>query len=109
MRMNPIQVEIQIPFDIDFEDLLIKSNDVTLAIDFDWAVIDRICLANGIQADILREAPQSVVLGLIESWYRVHLLSGGPPNYALELLMAESPSRQSEHAFRSHPHPTRLH
>ena len=81
-------VIIVIPQDVDFADLKM-SRDKTGAIHFDWAPIERICAASGVDISLLRDQPEDNVAGLLSTWYRQHINAGGARDAAMDDLIGE--------------------
>ncbi|WP_438863750.1 hypothetical protein [Neptunicella sp.] len=79
---------ISIPDTISFADLkLTRDSDGMVA--FDWAPINHICAASGIDASIFTEQTEDNVSSLIVSWYQAHITNGGKPDAVAEDLLAE--------------------
>lgn len=60
------------------------------AISFDWAPIEAVCAASGIDIALLREQDEGNVAGLIVAWYMCHRELGGAPDATAEDLLAEA-------------------
>lgn len=56
---------------------------------FDWAPIEKICDANGIDIAVFRDGPEDNVAGLLAHWYGAHLAAGGAPDQVQEQLRLE--------------------
>lgn len=87
-QMQQQLATIKIPEDVDFADLR-YARDPDGAVSFDWAPIERICKASGLDIALLREGPEDNVAGLIVAWYRAHRAAGGAPDPAMEDLVGE--------------------
>lgn len=79
---------VAIPEGLDFADLRL-ARDADGAVSFDWAVIERICRANNLPVEMLREGPEDNVAGLLIGWYSSHRNAGGAPDPVAEDLLAE--------------------
>lgn len=79
---------LAIPDDIDFAALHL-ARDADGAVSFDWAVIERICRANNLPVELLREGPEDNLAGLLIGWYSSHRNAGGAPDPVAEDLLAE--------------------
>lgn len=82
-------LQIIIPDDIDFADLQ-YARDPDGSVSFDWAPIERICAASGIDIAVFRDSPEDNVAALIAQWYASHLRGGGAHNAAFDDLIAEA-------------------
>lgn len=79
---------LAIPDDIDFAALHL-ARDADGAVSFDWAVIERICRANNLPVELLREGPEDNIGALLIGWYSAHRNAGGAPDPVAEDLLAE--------------------
>lgn len=82
-------VRIQIPEGLDFAELKLHRDPVTLDVEFDWAPIEAICALSGIDVRLFRDAPEDNVSELIVQWYLEHLARGGAPDAVQEQLLFE--------------------
>ncbi|EJG8175448.1 hypothetical protein NFH47_003034 [Escherichia coli] len=81
-------VNVTIPDDIDFSDLRL-SLDPDGSISFEGAIIERICEASGLPAEVFINAPEDNVSRLIVGWYQAHRKYGGKADPVAEALIAE--------------------
>ena len=79
---------VAIPDDTEFAELRL-ARDADGAVSFDWAVIERICRANNLPVELLREGPEDNVAGLLIGWYCAHRERGGAADPVAEDLLAE--------------------
>lgn len=79
---------VAIPDDLEFADLRL-ARDADGAVSFDWAVIERICLASNMPVELLREGPEDNVSSLLIGWYCAHRERGGSVDPVAEDLLAE--------------------
>lgn len=79
---------LAIPDDIEFSALRL-ARDADGAVSFDWAVIERICRANNLPVELLREGQEDNVAALLIGWYSAHRNAGGAPDAVAEDLLAE--------------------
>ena len=79
---------LAIPDDIEFAALRL-ARDADGAVSFDWSVIERVCRANNLPVELLREGPEDNVAGLLIGWYSSHRTAGGAPDPVAEDLLAE--------------------
>ncbi len=87
--MIQTRVAITIPEDLRFEALhLARQSDGSVS--FDWAAIERLCAASGLDARMFRAAPESNIAGLIVAWYAEHRAHGGAPDPTAEDLIFEA-------------------
>lgn len=85
---NQVLKMVVIPDDVEFADLnLSRSADGTVI--FDWTPIDRICVASGLDAGLLRDQHEDNVAGLLIQWYRLHLETGGEHDPVADDLIRE--------------------
>ncbi len=75
-----------IPDDLDFSDLALLLDPDTGDLSFDWAPIERICEASGLEIAIFEDESTDNLSELIIEWYAVHLASGGEPDPVQESL-----------------------
>ena len=80
---------LAIPTDIDFADLKL-SRDADGHVSFDWQIIMRICDHSHVPVELLSDAPEDGVAGLLVSWYMMHRQHGGTQDPVAEDLMAEA-------------------
>lgn len=80
---------ISIPEGLDFAALKLARDPVTHAVSFDWAPIERICAASGIDVALFRDQHEDNVAGLLVAWYAVHRARGGAPDPVQEQILAE--------------------
>lgn len=87
--MDKTPVTICIPDDLEFSDLKLARDSTSGAISFDWAPIERICEASGIDVSVFRDQHEDNVSGLIVQWYTAHLASDGARDRVQDDLIAE--------------------
>lgn len=92
---------LAIPDDIDFAALHL-ARDADGAVSFDWSVIERICRANNLPVELLREGPEDNVAGLLIGWYSSHRAAGGAPDPVADDLLAEVLAEDAAGQFTSH-------
>ena len=80
--------KISIPDNLAFSDLHL-SRDSDGSVSFDWAVIEQICQANKLPAQIFRDTTEDNVCGLIVGWYQAHKQHGGKYDAVAEDLISE--------------------
>lgn len=81
--------QVAIPDDLEFAELQL-ARDPDGGVSFDWGVIERICEASGLPVELLRDAPEDNVAGLIMGWYRAHRNAGGALDPVAEDLISET-------------------
>lgn len=86
---------------VGFADLKL-ARDPDGGVSFDWDVIGRICAASNLPPEILRDAPEENVAGLIMGWYRSHLNAGGEPDPVAEDLISETHIEDERGQHASH-------
>lgn len=82
-------ITIAIPDGLKFADLRLSRDEQTGDIGFDWAAIERICAASGLDPATVRETPEDNIAGIIVGWYRAARAGGEPADPVAELLIAE--------------------
>jgi hypothetical protein len=93
-------VRITIPDDLDYADLKLSRDVVTGGVDFDWAPIERICEASGLDVALFRDAPEDNLSALLVAWYTEHLARGGAPDAVQEQILAEVEAEDTLGAHR---------
>ena len=78
-----------IPDGVVFSDLQLARNPDTGDVSFDWAPIEKICAANNIPIEQLRDGHEDNVAGMIVAWYSAHLSAGGAHDPVADDLIAE--------------------
>ena len=94
------QAAITIPEGINFSALKLERDTSTGWIKFDWAPIEAICEASGLDVRIFKEQHEDNVAGLIQAWYVHHLAHGGAPDSVQEQIIAEVMA-ETEHDIAS--------
>ena len=92
---------LQIPDGVAFSDLKLArhpSGDVA----FDWAPVERICAASGLDIALFRESDEGNVAGLVVAWYRAHRAAGGDLDPTAEDLIAEAEAEDRLGGGQSH-------
>ncbi len=98
-RQQPIGITI--PDDITIADLkLVRTADGDL--EFDWAPIDRICEASGIDPRLFSHSDEGNVASLLNAWYRKHLQAGGAPDPVFADLIGEAEAEDAAGQPYSH-------
>ncbi|EWC40191.1 hypothetical protein B597_016575 [Stutzerimonas stutzeri KOS6] len=92
---------VAIPEGLDFADLRL-SREPDGGVSFDWGVIERICAASGLPVELLRDAPEDNVAGLLLAWYQAHIQAGGSADPVAEDLLAEVRAEDAAGQFVSH-------
>lgn len=95
-------VALAIPADLPFSALKL-ARDADGNVSFDWAPIERICAASGVDVAILRDGPEDSLAGLLIAWHRQHLAAGGAPDpvyvdLAGEVIAEDAAGQQYSHA-----------
>lgn len=97
MPVNPITI----PDDVSFSDLR-YAREPDGSVSFDWAPIERICSASGIDIRLMRDGPEDNLAALISHWYRAHLAAGGARDAAMDDLIAEVDAENARGQHVSH-------
>jgi hypothetical protein len=87
-KMQQQLTRLAIPDDIEFTTLRL-ARDADGAVSFDWSVIERICRANNLPVELLREGPEDNVAGMLIGWYSAHRNAGGAHDPVAEDLLAD--------------------
>lgn len=88
MDMANRTTALVIPADLDFSDLkMARAADGDVS--FDWAPIERICTASGVDVDVFKLGHEDNLGGLLTTWYRAHLSQGGQPDPIYADLIGE--------------------
>lgn len=74
---------------VPFAALKLRRDVTTGQVSFDWAPIERICEASGIDPCLFKRSHEDNVSGLIVAWYQAHREAGGAPDPVAEQLIAE--------------------
>lgn len=88
-QMRQQLTQIAIPDDVRWEDLRLSrepDGDVTL----DWAPIERICEASGLDIALFRDGPEENLATLLTHWYESHINAGGARCPVQDDLIAEA-------------------
>ncbi len=101
--MNTVPLGLTIPDDVAFADLKLARDPATGDLSFDWAPIERICEASGIDPDVFRLGPEDNVCALFVQWYAHHRAAGGQPDPAQDDLLAEMRLEDEHGGGFSHP------
>lgn len=86
--MDKIRLGITIPDHISFADLKL-SREPNGMVSFDWAPIEAICRASGVDIAILKDGPDDNVSALIVNWYQAHRAAGGKSDPVQDDLITE--------------------
>jgi len=57
---------------------------------FDWAPIEALCAANGLDVEVFRAQHEDNVAGLLTAWYRAHRANGGDADPVMDALIVEA-------------------
>lgn len=94
-------VAIVIPADLPFSSLKLVR-DADGAVSFDWAPIEQICAASGVDVALLRDQPEDNVAGVLATWYRQHLAAGGARDAVMDDLIGEVAAEDAAGQHYSH-------
>lgn len=89
MKIDKEAVRIVIPEGLDFSSLALSRDPADGYISFDWAPIEAICAASGIDVSLFRDQPEDNVAPLVNAWYAEHISRGGAPDAVQEAIIAE--------------------
>lgn len=98
---EPTRMILAIPEGVQFSDLAL-ARDPDGGVSFDWAPIERICEANGMDISPLRDGPEDNVASMLTAWYRAHLDTGGSRDAVFEDLIGEVQLENALGQFSSH-------
>ena len=87
---HQIQALIIIPPEVNFADLKMSRDPATGDLSFDWAPIERICAASGVDIRLLRDQPEDNVADVLAMWYAQHRAAGGLPDLVMDDLIGET-------------------
>ncbi|MFN2288670.1 MAG: hypothetical protein ABR578_10105, partial [Chromatocurvus sp.] len=93
---------ITIPDHVTFADLHLTRDPQTGGIEFDWAPIEAICVASGLNITLLRESEDNRA-GLVVAWYAEHLARGGARDPVQDDLIEEALIEEAHGETVSHP------
>lgn len=99
---DTIARRITIPDGVTFADLHLTRDPQTGEIDFDWAPIEAICAASGLDIDLLRTSDDNRA-ALVVAWYTEHRARGGDPDPVQEDLLAEVAAEDARGHGQSYP------
>lgn len=85
-----IKDRLIIPADLPFADLKLTRDAQTGHLKFDWAPIDRICAASGLDVRLFRDQPEDKIADVLSEWYTRHRAIGGQPDPIMEALVAQN-------------------
>jgi len=88
--MAQMALRIVVPEDLEFGDLQLSRDPTTREVSFAWSAIERLCAASGLETSLFLNSPESLVAGLIVTWYRHHRARGGESDAVAEQLIAEA-------------------
>lgn len=88
-KPTDLPVGFAIPDGVAFADLKMTRHPQTGDVSFDWAPIEAICAANGVDVALLRDTHEDNVGEFLVAWYESHRSAGGPPDLVAEQLLAE--------------------
>ena len=90
------ELAFRVPADLSFSDLCLRwgANGEIL---FEWSAIERLCAASGIDVDVFKKTAPENVARLINTWYSIHLRSGG----AADLVKEEAESYAPDFTWAS--------
>lgn len=80
---------LAIPDDLAFEALKLTRDPRTGEVEFDWAPIEAICAASGVDVEVFKNGPEDNVSALIVAWYQAHRAAGGAADVVQEQILAE--------------------
>lgn len=100
--MSKKLLAVTIPVGIDFADLKLKRDPRTGNLKFDWAPLETICAASGIDIALLRDGPEDNVSGLIVAWYAEHLARGGARDAVQDEIISEVVAEDTRGGGLSH-------
>lgn len=94
--------KINIPADIEFSGLRL-ARDADGGVSFDWAPIEQICTASGLDISMLQDKTEDNVAGLIVAWYQAHLAAGGDHDVVADDLIEEARAEYSRGSLSHKP------
>ncbi|ODS54691.1 MAG: hypothetical protein ABS36_11030 [Acidobacteria bacterium SCN 69-37] len=80
---------VTIPDGMEFADLRLTRDPITLDLEFDRSVVELICHASGIDSAIFWQAPEDNIAALFAAWYHRHIQEGGAPDPVFEQIRSE--------------------
>ena len=93
---------IVIPTDVAFADLKMRRDTSAGDVAFDWAPIERICAASGVDVSLFRDQPEDNLGGLLAQWYAQHRAAGGLPDLVMDDLIGEADIEDTHGHGQSH-------
>jgi hypothetical protein len=93
---------ITIPDGVRFSDLRL-TRDPDGQVSFDWAPVELICAASGLDIEIFRAGPEDNVAGLLVAWYAAAREAGEPPDPVQDDLITETLLENAYGGGISHP------
>ncbi len=100
--MKTIEQRVSIPDGVSFADLQLSRDPRTGDVGFDWSPIEKICAANNMPIEHLRDGPEDNVSALIVAWYSAHLQAGGDRDPVADDLIAEVAAEDAAGQTNSH-------
>jgi hypothetical protein len=102
--MSQINARIVIPAEVQFADLKMARDPKTGDVALDWAPIQKICDASGIDISLFRDQSEDNLGGLLAQWYAQHRAAGGLPDLAMDALIGEADIEDTHgHGFSHQP------
>lgn len=98
---KPTVTALAIPEGLQFSELGL-ARDASGDVSLDWAPIERICQASGIDVALFREGPEDNLASLLTAWYRAHLAAGGERDPVYEDLIGEVQLEDAAGQLSSH-------
>jgi hypothetical protein len=81
--------KLRIPAGLDFSALKLRRHLESGDMEFEWAPIEAICTASGIDPVAFRQTAEANLASLISAWYRMHRELGGAADPVAEQITAE--------------------
>jgi hypothetical protein len=101
-----VTLRVVVPEGVSFSDL--KLHRSASGLKFDWAPLEAICEASGIDIALRKEEDESNAAGLIEQWYASHRALGGARDPVMEELLREVSLAGSVNPADEHPSADKL-
>jgi hypothetical protein len=95
-------VSVVIPAGLEFSALRLQRHADNGDVSFDWAPIEAICQANGLDVALFRDGPEDNVSALVVAWYAEHLARAGARDAVQDELIAEAALEDARGGGLSH-------
>lgn len=94
MQRQTTPITLTIPDGVRFADLRLAREPDNGDLSLDWAPVERICAASGLDLAVFRDAPEDNLAALVVAWYAQARAAGEPADATAEDLIAETAAEE---------------